>query len=173
MAVLSDVDIRYQLDQKRLIIDPWDDPVRLLQPSSVDLRLGREMLIASGDGTHRKHDLISHGPLSMYQGMFVLGSTLEWIEIPDDLIGILVGKSSRAREGICVEDSGYVDPYWKGRLTVELSNRSPSPVRLTYEMLIAQIRFETMTSRPQRLYGDASLGSHYQSSDGPVSSKSR
>lgn len=151
-----------------LIITPFnaDD----VQPSSVDLRLGPELKIATPDGFREWH-LGDDGALRLHRPDFILAATLEWIEIPTDLVGVLVGKSSRAREGLCIEDAGYVDPGWKGNLTLEISNRCPMPVLLTLGMRIAQIRFEPLMGDCDRPYGSAGLGSHYQNSLGPVLSR--
>jgi dCTP deaminase len=137
-----------------------------IQPSSLDLRLGPKVLVATADG-HEEYDL-SAGPLRIYQRHFVLGATLEHIEIPPDLVGVLVGKSSRAREGIQVEAAGYVDPGWRGNLTLEIVHLSPRPAWLIEGMLIAQLRIEQLAAACRVPYG--AVG-RYQDSTGPVASR--
>lgn len=168
MSVLSDRDIRTAMEYDGLVIRPMGADA--LQPASVDLQLGPVIKIAQADGGHREHHLIDQGAYLLARGVFVLASTLEHIEIPNGLVGILVGKSSRAREGFAIEDAGYVDPGWRGELTMELDNRSPSPRWLMHGMYICQIRFETLSSPPTRPYGSEGVG-RYQGSTGPVESR--
>ena len=137
-----------------------------IQPSSIDLRLGPKLLIATADGFD-PYDL-SDGPLRIYQRHFILGATLEHVEIPPDLVGVLVGKSSRAREGIQVEAAGYVDPGWRGNLTLEIVHLSPQPVFLMPGMLIAQLRIEQLAAPCRVPYGQVG---RYQDSIGPVPSR--
>lgn len=155
----------------RLIVRPMMD--NAVQPASVDVRLGPVIKITQwyGPRSHMHHHLIDEGPYMLGPGTFILAATLEWVEIPTDLVAILVGKSTRARQGLCVEDAGYIDPGYKGNVTIELSNRSPRPVVLTNGMPIAQIRFETLEGPCLRPYGTAGLGSHYQDSVGAVEAR--
>lgn len=165
--ILSHLDITRWLDDG-LVIRPMGHGA--LQPASVDLRLGAVLKIAQADGRHRIHDLTSDGPYLLPRDEFVLAATLEWVEIPAGLVGILVGKSSRAREGLAIEDAGYIDPGWRGELTMELDNRSPVPRLLMHGMYICQIRFEQVLTPATQLYGSQGVG-RYQDSRGPVESR--
>lgn len=166
--ILPDSLLREHLDEGRIVCRPLGE--NAIRPASIDVRLGRRLLIAEYDG-HREHDLIDSGPLTLDRSMFVLGSTLEWIEVPDHLAAVLAGKSTRARQGLILENAGYVDPGWKGELTLELSNLAPRPVRLVHGLPIGQLRFELLLVACERPYGsDAS--SHYQQSRGPVLARS-
>src|SRR3954469_17024330 len=104
MSVLSDRSIREEIESGRLVIEPWEE--RYLQPASVDLRLGREFRVFRN---HRltyidpKQDLsnltdleVMEGdtPFVLHPGEFVLAVTMERVEIPDDIVGRLDGKSS-------------------------------------------------------------------------------
>lgn len=166
--ILSDSAIHYAMRTKHLVITPLGD--NCVQPSSVDLRLGPKLLIATPDG-FREHHLSDDGPYRLHQHTFLLAATLEWVEVPTNLVGVLVGKSSRAREGIQVEAAGYVDPGWKGNLTLEIVMLSPQPTVLTLGMRIAQIRFEPLSEPCLKPYGSDGVG-HYQHSHGPVMSRS-
>ena len=78
----------------------------------------------------------------LHPGEFVLGQTLEWVELPDDLVARLEGKSSLGRLGLLIHSTaGYVDPGWKGKLTLELSNVAKLPIALYFGMKIGQISF--------------------------------
>ncbi len=169
MSVLSDADIRAALASGHLVVTPLAE--QAIRPASVDLRLGPLLTIPdpnSEDGW-RTHDL-REAPYRLYQGGFVLGHTLEWIEVPNTLAGVLAGKSSRAREGWVLENAGWVDPGWKGELTLELSNLAPGHVMAIVSMLIGQIRLEMLTSPCEQPYGSDQT-SRYQGSRGPVPSR--
>jgi dCTP deaminase len=97
----------------------------------------------------------------------VLGTTLERIVIPDDILGKLEGKSTLGRLGLMIHSTaGYVDPGWDGELTLELSNVATLPIVLHPGMRIGQMSFERMSSPVERPYGCAELGSHYQGQHG-------
>jgi dCTP deaminase len=164
MSILSDRDIEHWMHREGLIVRPLGEGA--IQPASIDLRLGAVLKIAEPDGGYRVHHLTDDGPYLLGRGVFVLAATLEHVEIPNGLVGILVGKSSRAREGFAIEDAGYVDPGWRGELTLELDNRSPAPRWLHHGMYICQIRFEPLVTPSQRLY----VG-QYQDSVGPIESR--
>ena len=86
-------------------------------------------------------------PFILHPGEFVLGQTHEWVELPDDLVARLEGKSSLGRLGLLIHSTaGYVDPGWKGNLTLELSNVANLPIALYYGMRIGQISFFKMSS---------------------------
>lgn len=168
--ILPDALIRDRIDSGDIVITPLGE--NAVRPASVDLRLGALLTIPdpnSPDGW-RTHDL-REAPYRLYQGGFVLGHTLEWIEVPDTLAGVLAGKSSRAREGWVLENAGYVDPGWKGELTVELANLAPGYVLAELGKPIGQIRFEMLLVACERPYGHADLRSSYQNSRGPVMSR--
>lgn len=144
----------------------WDS----VQPTSVDLHLGPVLF---GEGEEWTHDLSTDGDCYLHPGCFALGATLEGISLPTGaLIGILVGKSSLARLGLQIEAAGYVDPGW-GRdkprpLTLELKNLTQrTAIRLQLGMKICQIRFDEVMGSVERLYGEASLNSHYAQAEGP------
>ena len=102
-------------------------------------------------------------PFVLHPGEFVLGTTIERIVLPDDIVARLEGKSSLGRLGLLIHSTaGYVDPGWDGRLTLELSNVANLPILLMPKMAIGQISFSEMTSAVDRPYGTPGLGSKYQ-----------
>lgn len=167
MSVLADVDLSQAIADGRLVCEPLAE--HAIQPSSIDVRLGPELLVATPDG-YRLHHLIDDGPLRMHQLMFVLGSTLEWIEVAPDLMAVLAGKSSLARRGIQIESAGIVDAGWKGRLTLEIVMLSPIPTTLTCGEMVAQLYVQQMLSAAEHPYGSKGIG-RYQGSTGPVESR--
>src|SRR5262245_58367741 len=174
MSHLSDRAIASYLLDGSLVIDPILTP---LQPASVDLRLGPVIHhLVPGLFDPRKQDTPTMTEdivetLMLGPGQFALAATYEWIEIPPGLVGIVTGKSTLARVGLQVEAAGYVDPGWKGHLTLELTNLGPLMLVLAVGMPICQIRFDFLTESPEHLYGDPALGSHYQESVGPVGAR--
>jgi dCTP deaminase len=182
MSVLSDRDIRAALQSGRVRIDPYD--ASCLQPSSVDLHLDSEFRVFRNnrypfiDVRAPQPDLTElvavkeDEPFILHPGEFVLGQTLEWIELPDDMVVRLDGKSSLGRLGLLIHSTaGYVDPGWKGNLTLELSNVANLPIALYRGMKIGQISFFKMSSAVERPYGSRELGSKYQGQSTPTASQ--
>src|SRR3954471_10367014 len=181
MAVLSDRDIRAAMQAGRVRIDPYDPAC--LQPSSIDLHLDSDFRVFRNNRypyidvrapQPDLTDLVSiHGdePFILHPGEFVLGQTLEWVELPDDLVARLEGRSSLGRLGLLIHSTaGYVDPGWKGNLTLELSNVANLPIALYFGMRIGQISFFRMSSPVERPYGSKELGSKYQGQSRPTAS---
>ena len=182
MAVLSDRDIRAQVQSGRVRIDPYDPAC--LQPSSVDLHLDADFRVFRNNRypyidvrTPQPDltDLVSiagDDPFILHPGEFVLGQTLEWVELPDDLVARLEGRSSLGRLGLLIHSTaGSVDPGWKGNLTLELSNVANLPIALYSGMKIGQISFFQMSSAVERPYGSRELGSRYQGQSSPTASQ--
>jgi dCTP deaminase len=182
MAVLSDRDIRAAMQAGRVRIDPYD--AACLQPSSVDLHLDADFRVFRNnrypyiDVRAPQPDLtelVSIGedePFILHPSEFVLGQTLEWVELPDDLVARLEGRSSLGRLGLLIHSTaGYVDPGWKGNLTLELSNVANLPIALYRGMSIGQISFFQMSSAVERPYGSRELGSKYQGQSSPTASQ--
>jgi len=183
MSVLSDRDIRAAMQAGRVRIDPYD--ASCLQPSSVDLHLDADFRVFRNnrypyiDVRAEQPDLTElvsitddDEPFILHPTEFVLGQTLEWVELPDDLVGRIEGKSSLGRLGLLIHSTaGYVDPGWKGNLTLELSNVANLPIALYRGMKIGQISFFKMSSPVERPYGSRELGSKYQGQSSPTESQ--
>ena len=180
--VLSDRTIREELACGRVVIEPLDPDD--IQPASVDVRLDDKVLVFRNsrrpyiDVRQPMEDLMEmvtvaeDEPFMLHPGEFVLASTLEHIEIPADLVARLEGKSSLGRMGLLIHSTaGYVDPGWKGHLTLELTNVANLPITLYYGMKIGQVSFLRLTTPAERLYGSASLGSKYQGQTEPTASR--
>ncbi len=180
--VLSDRSIKQALDDGRVVIDPLDRED--IQPASVDLHLDRQILVFGNhqqpyidvkvtlDNLSELVEIHEEEPFILHPGDFVLGSTMEYIELPEDLVARLEGKSSLGRIGLVIHSTaGFVDPGWKGNLTLELSNLARLPITLYYGMKIGQISFLTLTTPAERLYGSESLGSKYQGQLEPTASR--
>ena len=180
--ILSDRSIREALHAGRIVIDPLDETA--VQPSSVDLRLGRQFRVFRNHTLGHidvRQDLSElttlvevqqDEPFILHPGEFVLGCTLERVAVPDDLVARLEGKSSLGRLGLLIHSTaGFVDPGFDGQLTLELSNVANLPITLYAAMRIGQISFQQMTTAAEAPYGSTSLGSKYHRQQGPVASR--
>jgi dCTP deaminase len=181
-VVLSDRTIARLLAEGRIEIDPYDDS--LLQPSSVDVRVDRYFRVFHNnrypyiDVREEQEDLtelveVEDGtPFVLHPGEFVLGSTLERVRLPDDLVARLEGKSSLGRLGLLIHSTaGFIDPGWNGHVTLELSNVANLPVTIYPEMKIGQISFVQLSEPAAAPYGSDELGSKYQDQHGQTPSK--
>ncbi len=183
--ILSDRDILRRLEDGSLVIEPLDDPELQVQPASVDLRLGREFLefertnIASihPDSEDEIADYVAETVVDegedfvLHPGDFVLGTTVERVEIPPDLIAHVEGRSSLGRLAVVVHaTAGLADPGYQGQITLELSNLGTAPVALTPGMRVSQLTFTELTSPAERPYGEE-RGSKYQGQSGPQASR--
>ena len=180
--ILSDRTSREELDAGRIVIDPLGPDA--IQPSSVDLRIDRFFRVfrnhAMGhiDVKQNLEDLTelveidAEDVFILHPGEFVLGSTLERVGVPTDLVARLEGKSSLGRLGLLIHSTaGFVDAGWDGQLTLELSNVANLPITLYPGMRIGQISFIRMTTPAEQPYGSSALGSKYQHQRGPRPSR--
>ena len=180
--VLSDRTIRRLLGEGRIGIDPYEDA--LVQPSSVDVRVDRWFRVFRNsrypyiDVKQEQEELTElveiddETPFILHPGEFVLGSTLERIQLPDDLVARLEGKSSLGRLGLLIHSTaGFIDPGWDGHVTLELSNVANLPITIYFGMKIGQVSFVQMTEAAETPYGAGALGSKYQGQQGPTPSR--
>jgi len=108
----------------------------------------------------------------LHPGEFVLGSTIERVRLPDDLVARLEGKSSLGRLGLLIHSTaGYVDPGWDGFLTLELSNVANLPITIYPHMKIGQISFFRLSTPAEVPYGSKGTRSKYQGQRGPTASR--
>jgi dCTP deaminase len=179
--VLSDRDIRAEIEAGRIVIDPYTADA--VQPSSVDLHLDRRFRVfrnsrypyidvrAEQPELTELVEIGDEDPFILHPGEFVLGSTLERVALPNDLVARLEGKSSLGRLGLLIHSTaGYVDPGWDGNLTLELSNVANLPITLYDGMKIGQISFQRLSSPVEVAYGDERIGSRYRGQRDPTAS---
>lgn len=181
-SVLSDATIRRLVEDGRLRIEPWDPG--MVQPASVDVRLGRSFRVFHNhrvtaiDLRDPPRDLTEQvvveqdEPFVIHPGEFCLGRTEEWVELPDDIVARIEGKSSLGRLGLLIHSTaGFVDAGWDGHLTLELSNVANLPIAIYPGMKIGQISFMQMTTAAEFPYGSAEAGSKYRGQRGPTPSR--
>ena len=181
--LLSDRDIRAQIEENRVRVEPYDPG--MIQPSSVDVRLDRFFRVFENHKYSVIDPSIEQGELTrevqvapneffiLHPGEFVLASTYEVITLPDDIAGRLEGKSSLGRLGLLTHSTaGFIDPGFSGHITLELSNVANLPVKLYPGMKIGQLCLIKLSSPAEHPYGSALYGSRYQGQRGPTPSRS-
>jgi dCTP deaminase len=182
-VLLSDRDIRSELDSARIALDPYEPA--MIQPSSIDVRLDRFFRLfdnhkyAHIDPAEDQPDLTRlvdvgvEEPFILHPGEFVLGSTYEAVTLPDDVAARLEGKSSLGRLGLLTHSTaGFIDPGFTGHVTLELSNVATLPIKLWPGMKIGQMCFFRLSSPSEHPYGSSVYGSRYQGQRGPTASRS-
>lgn len=180
--ILSDRSIREALAGGQIEIDP-SDPC-LIQPASVDVRLDRYFRVFLNhtmpvidvkknlEELTRLVEIDDDRPFVLHPGEFVLGSTLERVALPHDLVARIEGKSSLGRLGLLIHSTaGFIDPGFNGHITLELSNVANLPITLYPSMKIGQLSFLRMTTPADVPYGQGALKSKYQGQRGPTPSR--
>ncbi|MDJ0356170.1 dCTP deaminase [Paenarthrobacter sp. PH39-S1] len=181
--LISDRDIRAEIDAKRIVLDPYDPT--MVQPSSIDVRIDRLFRLfdnhkyAHIDPAEDQPDLTRlvevapDEPFILHPGEFVLGSTFEAVTLPDDIAARLEGKSSLGRLGLLTHSTaGFIDPGFSGHVTLELSNVATLPIKLWPGMKIGQLCFFRLSSPAEHPYGSGEYGNRYQGQRGPTASRS-
>jgi len=182
-VLLSDRDLKAEIDAGRLVIDPYDPA--MVQPSSIDVRLDRYFRVFENhryphiDPAEEQDELTRmvegkpDEPFILHPGEFVLGSTYEVIGLADDLAARLEGKSSLGRLGLLTHSTaGFIDPGFSGHVTLELSNVATLPIKLWPGMKIGQVCVLRLSSPAEHPYGSSVYGSRYQGQRGPTPSRS-
>jgi dCTP deaminase len=181
--LMSDRDIRASIEAGQIGLEPLE--MGLLQPSSIDVRLDRFFRLFDNhkyafidpaeqqDELTRLIEVDPAEPFILHPGEFVLGSTYEFVTLPDDVAARLEGKSSLGRLGLLTHSTaGFVDPGFKGHVTLELSNVATLPIKLWPGMKIGQLCFFKLTSPSEHPYGSEKYSSRYQGQRGPTASRS-
>lgn len=181
--LLSDRDIRTELDSGRVQLDPYDPS--MIQPSSVDVRIDRWFRLFDNhkyayiDPSEEQPDLTRlvevdpEEPFILHPGEFVLGATYEKVTLPNDVAARLEGKSSLGRLGLLTHSTaGFIDPGFSGHITLELSNVATLPIKLWPGSKIGQLCFFRLSSEAENPYGAGDNKSRYQGQRGPTASRS-
>ncbi|MDO5661764.1 MAG: dCTP deaminase [Brachybacterium sp.] len=181
--LLSDRDIRAQLDDGRVRLDPFDPT--MVQPASVDVRIDRFFRVfdnhkyamidpaAPQDDLTREIAVDPEEAYMLHPGEFVLASTYEQVSLPDDIAARLEGKSSLGRLGLLTHSTaGFIDPGFTGHITLELSNVATLPVALWPGMKIGQLCFFRLNTPAENPYGTGPNQNRYLGQRGPTPSRS-
>jgi dCTP deaminase len=180
--ILSDRTIKDSIAAGHIVIEPYEES--FVQPSSIDVRVDRFFRVfenhrypyidpkAPQEGLTTLVETAPEEPFILHPGEFVLGSTLERVQLGDDIVARLEGKSSLGRIGLLIHSTaGFVDPGFDGYLTLELSNVANLPIAIYPGMKIGQISFYQLTTPAEHPYGSDATGSKYQGQRGPTPSR--
>ncbi len=183
--ILSDVDIRRYISEGKIKITPEPDLRTQLGSCSIDFRLGNTFRVfehskypfidlkekVDADDLMRKVDVADSEAFTMQPGEFVLAATHEKLELADDVMARLEGRSSLGRLGIIVHSTaGLFDPGWVGNATLELGNLGRMPVKLYPGMRICAFTFEQLSS-PSSMPYRLKPANKYAGQDGPETSR--
>lgn len=181
--LISDRDIRQELNNGRIVLEPYDEA--MIQPASVDVRIDRFFRLFDNhkyahidpakDQSELTHlvEVNPNEPFILHPGEFVLGSTYEKVTLPDDVAARLEGKSSLGRLGLLTHSTaGFIDPGFSGHVTLELSNMATLPIMLWPGSKVGQLCFFRLSSATEHPYGDGAYGNRYQGQRGPTASRS-
>ncbi|MDO8642213.1 MAG: dCTP deaminase [Candidatus Woesearchaeota archaeon] len=155
--VLPDVELKKMLAEGTLVIEPLD--LDCVQPASVDCKLGSNFLVVESN----KMEIITLDSEIHYREIegetvtipphsFVLATTQEYFKIPNDMVAFVEGRSSIGRIGLFVQNAGWVDPGFEGKITLELYNANSLPIKLQAGRRICQMVFHKMNTAAERPY---------------------
>ena len=147
--ILSDKTLMKMIENKELIVEPLEK--EQIQPASVDIRLGNTFSIVEDTSTgiinlenEIKYKTITTDSYILLPNQFVLATTMEYFDLPDDLTAIVEGRSSLGRMGLFIQNAGWVDPGFKGEITLELYNANRCAIELKAGRRVGQLVFAKM-----------------------------
>ncbi len=147
--ILSDKTISKMIEEKTLVIEPITK--EQIQPASVDIRLGNTFSVVDDTpsgvitlGNKIEYKSIVTDTYLILPGQFVLATTMEYFELPDDLTAFVEGRSSLGRMGLFIQNAGWVDPGFKGEITLELYNANRCAIELKAGRRVGQLVFAKM-----------------------------
>lgn len=147
--ILSDKTLMKMIEDKELIVEPLEK--EQIQPASVDIRLGNTFSIVEDTSTgiinlenEIKYKTITTDSYILLPNQFVLATTMEYFDLPDDLTAFVEGRSSLGRMGLFIQNAGWVDPGFKGEITLELYNANRCAIELKAGRRVGQLVFAKM-----------------------------
>lgn len=147
--ILSDKTLTKMLEEKTLIVEPIEN--EQIQPASIDIRLGNTFSIVEDTSTgiinlenEIKYKTITSDSYILLPNQFVLATTMEYFDLPDDLTAFVEGRSSLGRMGLFIQNAGWVDPGFKGEITLELYNANRCAIELKAGRRVGQLVFAKM-----------------------------
>ncbi len=155
--ILSDKTLEKMIASKELIINPIAS--NSIQPASIDCHLGKHFLTIEDQemtnitlDTPIKYREIETDSITIPAHSFLLATTEEYVELPSDITAFVEGRSSIGRMGLFIQNAGWVDPGFKGRITLELYNANSLPIKLQSGRRICQLVFCKMDQAAQNPY---------------------
>ena len=147
--ILSDKTLTKMIEEKTLVVEPIEEGQ--IQPASIDIRLGNTFSIVEDTSTgiinlenEIKYKTITTDSYILLPNQFVLATTMEYFDLPDDLTAFVEGRSSLGRMGLFIQNAGWVDPGFKGEITLELYNANRCAIELKAGRRVGQLVFAKM-----------------------------
>lgn len=155
--ILSDKTLTKMLDGHTLIVNPLE--IEQIQPASIDIRIGNTYSVVedSSSGIIDLDDEITYKQITaekyiLLPGQFVLATTMEYFELPDNLTAFVEGRSSLGRMGLFIQNAGWVDPGFKGEITLELFNANRCAIELSAGRRVGQLVFAQLDNNALNPY---------------------
>ncbi len=155
--ILSDKTLMKMLEEKKLVVEPIEK--EQIQPASIDIRLGNTFSIVEDTSTgiinlenEIKYKTITSDTYILLPNQFVLATTMEYFDLPDDLTAFVEGRSSLGRMGLFIQNAGWVDPGFKGEITLELYNANRCAIELKAGRRVGQLVFAKMDDKALNPY---------------------
>ena len=155
--ILSDRTMKRMLREGTLVVRPVEP--EQIQPASIDIRLGKTFSIIEDTPTgilsldqEIRYKTIVTDSYLLLPGQFVLATTVEYFELPDDMTAFVEGRSSLGRLGLFIQNAGWVDPGFKGEITLELFNANRCAIRLEAGRRVGQLVFAKMDAPAEHPY---------------------
>ena len=166
---MSDQTIVKMLEEKTLKIEPLEK--EQIQPASVDIRLGNTFSVVEdlSTGILNLEEEIKYKIIKSYillPNQFVLATTMEYFDLPNDLTAFVEGRSSLGRMGLFIQNAGWVDPGFRGEITLELYNANRCAIELKAGRRVGQLVFAKMDKPALNPYNGK-----YQGQKGATGSK--
>ncbi len=155
--ILSDKTLIKMLGEKKLIVSPLEP--EQIQPASIDIRIGNTYSILEDSSfgiinldKEIKYKQITTEKFLLLPGQFVLATTMEYFELPDNLTAFVEGRSSLGRMGLFIQNAGWVDPGFKGEITLELFNANRCAIELKAGRRVGQLVFAQLDDNARNPY---------------------
>lgn len=155
--ILSDRTIHKMLAEGTLTISPLEE--NQIQPASVDIRLGNTFSVVEDSPTGMitleneiRYRTIESDSYVLLPNQFVLATTMEFFELPNDITAFVEGRSSLGRMGLFIQNAGWVDPGFKGEITLELYNANRCAIELKAGRRVGQLVFSQMDAEALNPY---------------------
>lgn len=155
--ILSDRTLKKLIDEGILTVDPVTD--ESIQPASIDCRLGDHYLLVEDTNmdiltldSEIHYREIKGDSITIPPHSFLLATTKEYIKLPDNITAFVEGRSSIGRIGLFIQNAGWVDPGFEGRITLELYNANSLPIKLQKDRRVCQLVFCKMDQSAEKPY---------------------
>lgn len=155
--IISDNTLKAMIESGEIVCSPIDE--KSIQPASIDCRLGDHFLVLednamdviSLDDEIKYREIVAQ-EITIPPKSFLLATTQEYIKIPNNVVAFVEGRSSVGRMGLFIQNAGWVDPGFEGRITLELYNASSLPIRLQAGKRMCQLVFGFMDKQADNPY---------------------